>query len=93
MAPSGWRACGAAVGIVSAARVIEASHANQHVLVDHRMRPIPRFPASELRSALRRAVHYEPRDSIAVEGQEQRACLLAILNQWDGGNQANWQNQ
>jgi hypothetical protein len=38
-------------------------------------RSIPRFPASELRSALRRAVYYEPRDSIAVEGQEQWACL------------------
>jgi hypothetical protein len=34
------------------------------------------------------AVHYEPRDSIAVEEQEQWACLLAILNQGDGGNQA-----
>jgi len=62
------------------------------------MRSIPRFPASELRLAVRQAVHYEPRDSIAVEGQEQWACLLwacllAILNQGDGANQANWQNQ
>lgn len=81
MAPSGWPACGVAAGIVSAARVIEASHANQHVLLDHRMRSIPRFPASDLRLAVRQAV---PRDSIAVERQEQWrvwACLLAILNQ------------
>ena len=74
VALSGWRACGADTGVISATRVIEASHANQHVLVDHRMRSIPRFPASELRSALRRAAHYEPRDFIAVEGQEQWAC-------------------
>jgi hypothetical protein len=92
MAPSGVRACGVPAGIVSIARVIEASHANQHVRHDHRMRSIPRFPASELRLAVRQAVHYEPRDFIAVEGQEQWACLLAILNQGDRGNQANWQN-
>jgi len=71
VAPSGWRACGAAAGIVSAARVIEASPAGQHVLLDHRMRSLPRFPASALRLAVRQAVHYEPRDSISVEGQKQ----------------------
>lgn len=96
MAAAGWRACGVAAGIVSAARVIEASHANQHVLLDHRMRSIPRFPASDLRLAVRQAVHSEPRDSIAVERQEQWARLgLSVSGPQSGdrGNQANWQNQ